>query len=136
VQITSGFCGFEAQFSQEGDMDWKYLLTSYDGRINRAKFWAGVGILFVGAIIATIIDNVIGTTVSDLPYGYVYFLYALISLYFVFAIYTKRWHDRDKSGWWSLIGLVPVIGGIWLLVECGILEGTRGPNRFGPDPLG
>ncbi len=117
-------------------MDWKYLLTSYEGRINRAKFWAGVGILFVGSIVATIVDNVIGTTVADLPYGYVYFLYVLISLYFVFAIYTKRWHDRDKSGWWSLIVLVPIIGGIWLLVECGILEGTRGPNQFGPDPLG
>jgi uncharacterized membrane protein YhaH (DUF805 family) len=117
-------------------MDWKYLLTSYEGRINRAKFWAGVGILFVGAIVATIVDNVIGTTVADLPYGYVYFLYVLISLYFVFAIYAKRWHDRDKSGWWSLIALVPIIGGIWLLVECGMLEGTRGLNKFGPDPLG
>ena len=59
----------------------------------------------------------------------------LITIYFALAVYAKRWHDRDKSGWWTLIVLVPFIGAIWLLVECGILEGTRGPNRFGPDPL-
>jgi uncharacterized membrane protein YhaH (DUF805 family) len=116
-------------------MDWKYLLTSYEGRTNRAKFWASIGIVFAGAIVAMIIDNIIGTTIEGLPYGYIYILYTLAMLYSVFSIYAKRWHDRDKSGWWTLIGLVPIIGGIWLIVELGILEGTRGPNRFGPDPL-
>ncbi|MBX3567707.1 MAG: DUF805 domain-containing protein [Rhizobiaceae bacterium] len=116
-------------------MDWKYLLTSFEGRINRAKFWACIGVFFVGAIIAMIIDNLIGTTIQNLPYGYVYVLYVLAMLYPVFSVYAKRWHDRDKSGWWTLIVLVPIIGGIWLLVELGILQGTRGPNRFGPDPL-
>ena len=79
-------------------MDWKYLLTSYEGRINRAKFWAGVGILFVGSIVATIVDNVIGTTVADLPYGYVYFLYVLISLYFVFAISSAGTTVTNPAG--------------------------------------
>ena len=59
----------------------------------------------------------------------------LASIYLALALYAKRWHDRDKSGWWSLIGLVPFIGAIWILVELGILEGTRGPNQYGPDPL-
>lgn len=116
-------------------MDWKYLLTSYDGRINRAKFWASIGIFIVGTIIAVIIDNILGTTVGGAPYGYVYILYSIAMLYCVFAVYAKRWHDRDKSGWWTLIALVPIIGGIWLLVELGILEGTRGANQYGPDPL-
>lgn len=116
-------------------MDWKYLLTSFEGRINRAKFWACLGVLVVGSIIAVIIDNLLGTTFNDMPYGFVYSLYGLAMIYPVLSIYAKRWHDRDKSGWWTLIGLVPVIGGIWLLVELGILEGTKGANRFGPDPL-
>ena len=60
----------------------------------------------------------------------------LIVLWPTLAVYTKRWHDRDKSGWWSLIMFVPIIGGIWFLVECGFLRGTDGPNRFGNDPLG
>ena len=45
---------------------------------------------------------------------------------------------RDVDGSYAIAtiaALVPIIGGIWLLVELGILEGSRGPNRFGPDPL-
>jgi len=117
-------------------MDWKYLLTSFDGRINRGKFWAAVGILFAVGIIAMIIDNLLGTTIEGLPYGYVYIIAVLCSIYIALAVYAKRWHDRGKSGWWSLIMLIPIIGPIWLLVECGILEGNRGANQYGPDPLG
>jgi uncharacterized membrane protein YhaH (DUF805 family) len=52
-----------------------------------------------------------------------------------FAGLAKRCHDRDRSGWFQLISLIPLIGSIWLLVEVGFLRGTPGPNRFGPDPL-
>jgi uncharacterized membrane protein YhaH (DUF805 family) len=50
-------------------------------------------------------------------------------------VQIKRWHDRDKSGWWVLINFIPIVGGLWSLVECGFLKGTDGPNQFGPDPL-
>lgn len=49
------------------------------------------------------------------------------------AVAVRRMHDQDKSGWWVLIGFVPFIGGIWLLILY-LIGGTRGPNRFGPDP--
>jgi uncharacterized membrane protein YhaH (DUF805 family) len=118
-------------------MDWKYLFTSFEGRINRGKWWAGVAVLFAIGVVAIVIDNLLGLTYSDeMPYGIVYTIFAIASIYFGLALYAKRWHDRDKSGWWTLIILVPFIGGIWFLVEQGILEGTRGANRFGPDPLG
>jgi uncharacterized membrane protein YhaH (DUF805 family) len=62
-------------------------------------------------------------------------LYALATFIPNLAVSVRRLHDQDKSGWWILIALVPLIGGIWLLVlYC--MEGTRGPNRFGPDPKG
>jgi len=115
-------------------MDWKYLLTSFEGRINRAKFWAGVGVLIAISIVLNLLDALLGLQLAE-GVGILGTLFAIASIYFALAIYAKRWHDRDKSGWWSLIVLVPVIGAIWLIVECGILEGTRGPNRFGPDPL-
>ncbi len=51
------------------------------------------------------------------------------------AVSVKRWHDRDKSGVWVLLNLVPVIGWIWALIDNGFLRGTKGPNRFGDDPL-
>lgn len=116
-------------------MDWKYLFTSFEGRINRAKFWAGVGVMFAVYIVAFLIDNLIGTMSYEAGIGVVSGIVSLAMIYFGIALYAKRWHDRDKSGWWTLILLVPIIGSIWLLVECGILPGTQGPNRFGPDPL-
>ena len=116
-------------------MDLKYLLTSFEGRINRAKFWAGVGILIVIGIVATIIDLVLGLQISSDGTGIVSIIAALVSIYLSLALYAKRWHDRDKSGWWTLIVLVPIVGQIWFLVELGILQGSTGSNRYGPDPL-
>ena len=49
------------------------------------------------------------------------------------AVAVRRLHDTDRSGWWILLGFIPIIGGIVLLVFY-VLEGTQGPNRFGPDP--
>jgi uncharacterized membrane protein YhaH (DUF805 family) len=51
------------------------------------------------------------------------------------AISIKQWHDRGKSGWWVLIGLIPFIGAIWALIETGFLEGDPGDNQYGPNPL-
>ncbi|HEV7658296.1 MAG TPA: DUF805 domain-containing protein [Allosphingosinicella sp.] len=65
--------------------------------------------------------------------GILLMLYALATFIPNLAVAVRRLHDQDKSGWWILIALVPLIGGIWLLVLY-FIEGTRGPNRFGPDP--
>lgn len=62
----------------------------------------------------------------------VYILMVWIGL----AIAAKRWHDRNKSAWWILIVFVPVVGGLWYLIECGFLPGTPGSNKYGADPLG
>jgi uncharacterized membrane protein YhaH (DUF805 family) len=65
--------------------------------------------------------------------GIVLMLYSLAIFIPNLAVAVRRLHDQDKSGWWMLIALVPFIGGIWLLILY-FIEGTRGPNRFGPDP--
>lgn len=104
------------------------FLLSYEGRINRQRYWAFTLLLIAAFIVATIIDGVLNT-------GVVTLLLALATLYPSICVSIKRWHDRDKSGWWVLIGLVPVVGGIWTFIECGCLPGTSGPNRFGEDPL-
>ncbi len=116
-------------------MDWKYLYTSFEGRINRSKFWAGVGVLFAVGILVNIIDALLGLQVGQ-GFGVLGIVFTLAAIYPALALYAKRWHDRDKSGWWTLIILIPIIGPIWLLIELGALEGTRGANRYGPDPLG
>lgn len=120
-------------------MDFKYILTSFDGRIRRGQFWAGVGVLLAVGIVSAIVDGLLGTSIqldSGGQLGIIGLIVSIASIYFALAIYAKRWHDRGKSGWWTLIIFVPFIGAIWLLVELGILEGARGPNQYGPDPLG
>ena len=58
----------------------------------------------------------------------------LLLLWPALAILAKRWHDVDKSAWWILIALVPVVGGLIALVFNGFIAGTPGANRFGPAP--
>ncbi len=115
-------------------MDWNYLFTSIEGRISRQPFWIGTVILMAISWLANlIISGIFGKGAIG---GLLSLIVALVLLYPSIALAAKRWHDRDKSGWWSLILLIPFVGWIWYLVECGILPGTAGPNRFGPDPLG
>jgi uncharacterized membrane protein YhaH (DUF805 family) len=114
-----------------GDIDWQYLLFRFDGRINRAKFWSGVGALIVAYIVIIALFAIDSSALRAL------LGLALLAMYWPsLAISIKRWHDRDKSGWWVLIVFVPIIGGLWALIETGFLAGTGGPNQYGPDPLG
>lgn len=120
------------------------LLFSFQGRINRAKFWlihvgmwvvmaVAFGVLLGGAALSGDPEAAMRSagTVPGLILVAVYVVMVWVGL----AAGVKRWHDRNKSGWWILIGLVPVIGGLWYLIECGFLPGTAGPNTYGPDPL-
>ena len=66
-------------------------------------------------------------------YGFLYFGYALLMIIPGISVFVRRMHDIGKSGWWYFIALIPIIGGIWLLVLC-LTEGTHGDNEYGPDP--
>ena len=59
----------------------------------------------------------------------------MLMLWPTVAVSAKRWHDRDQSAWWVLVVLVPVVGWLWALWCNGVLRGTAGTNRFGPDPV-
>lgn len=132
-------------------MDWKYLYTSFNGRIGRQQWWLGyLALAVIMGILVTVLTMVFGTPVPPEamaegtgleynlgPIGGTLLAILMIGFFWFFlALTVKRWHDRNKSGWWMLIGLVPIIGGIWALVENGFLKGTAGPNSYGSDPLG
>ena len=102
------------------------LLFSFKGRVNRTGFWIISLVIMVGAVIASIIDRV----TTDEEVGIATALYVLITLWPSLAIQAKRWHDRDKSAWWILINIIPIIGPLWALIENGFLAGTEGSNRF------
>jgi uncharacterized membrane protein YhaH (DUF805 family) len=107
---------------------WKKYAT-FNGRATRREYWA-----FTAGNIAVMI------VLAILMVKYVFSLAALAITAFTVAIIVpgvavavRRLHDCDKSGWFFLLGLVPVVGPIWTLVySC--LQGDRGPNRYGPDP--
>jgi len=112
-------------------MDFKTFYFSFDGRIGRQDFWLRyvlpyLGMLFVTVLFTSINENA-GSTLS--------LIFSLIAIWPSLAVIAKRWHDRNKSGWWILINIIPIVGSIWALVENGFLRGTVGPNHFGPDPL-
>jgi uncharacterized membrane protein YhaH (DUF805 family) len=120
------------------------LLFSFEGRINRAKFWLVLlGVAAVEVIVLSATGGSAYLTAADPTMvmqsmsstGYIPLIIFIPLFWIGLAVNVKRWHDRDKSGWWILINLVPVIGGLWSLIETGFLPGTRGSNRFGPDPL-
>jgi uncharacterized membrane protein YhaH (DUF805 family) len=104
-----------------------YLVTF--GRARRRAFWLGYALPFPLLFLAAFILEPFSWR---FPWASVAVLGA--SIWPGIAIGAKRLHDRDKSAWWLLILLVPVIGFLWLLIELGFLRGTSRPNRFGPAP--
>ncbi|KLN59325.1 hypothetical protein WH96_18325 [Kiloniella spongiae] len=112
------------------DFSWKWFLLSAQGRITRSDYWLRYFLPYFVILIITIIFDQFAA-IND-GYPVLTIIFFLLSIYSTIVVQIKRWHDRDKSGWWILINLVPYIGGIWALVENGFLRGTAGPNRFGP----
>lgn len=114
-------------------MDYKQFYLSANGRVNRKQWWLKLVLpIVVISIILSFIDMATGRFDPETGVGLFSSIFALIALIPSIIVYIKRFHDRDKSGWWILIGLIPIIGAIWLLIELGFLAGTPGPNRFGP----
>ena len=160
-------------------MNFLQVLFSFQGRINRAKywlaalFWVVVDIVVFG-VLAVMLGNRLLALGSEptgaeivqaiLSFGLGIILVCLLVVMPAFVSYLaigiKRLHDRDQSGWWILLfyfgpavasaigqnsdsgavalvlGLVSLGISIWAFVVLGCLRGTRGPNRYGPDPLG
>jgi len=113
----------------------------FRSRSSRPEYWYFVLFNIIFAIVAVILDNVLGTTIKidigtgevPLPYGYIYFLYLLALIIPGFAAGVRRLHDVGKSGWMMLLAFIPIIGGIWLLVLF-LMESAPGENKWGPNP--
>ncbi|WP_103918034.1 DUF805 domain-containing protein [Alcanivorax sp.] len=109
-------------------MDIKSILTSPKGRVGRMTFW-----IWQLCIAAPFIAADLAGLELESRFSYFWIAY-LVAAYPAIMVQIKRWHDRDKSGWWCLINLIP-FGNLWVLVECGFLPGTSGLNRYGADPF-
>jgi len=118
--------------------------VTWKGRASRSEYWWFVLFVFIGGIITTLLDGLLGTqmmttlpdgTVTASGAGYIYLLFILATLLPGISLAVRRLHDKDKSGWWYWIILIPLAGFIILLVWF-CQRGTVGANSYGPDPLG
>ena len=116
-----------------------YVWFSIDGRVGRSVYWLWYFLpIFVINIVAPILDEIIGTlymTSSGVPIGIIATAVGIFSLWPMIAVGAKRCHDRNRSGWYQLVYLIPFFGALWMFIYLGFLAGTEGSNRFGPDPL-
>jgi uncharacterized membrane protein YhaH (DUF805 family) len=113
--------------------------VGFSGRARRKEFWIFTLISAVISAILSLIDHFIGTDgrsgngMYSYGGGLLSGIYGLAVLLPTLAVQFRRLHDTDRSAWWILIWLIPLVGWIILLVF-NVLPGTQGPNRYGPDP--
>ena len=113
------------------------ILFSPTGRLNRQRYWVQS---FLTVMAISVFVQVIGLSIGEevgagaIPLLIIITGLALASCWISVVGAIKRLRDRDMSGWWYLIGFIPLLGGIALLILM-CLKGTEGANRFGPDLL-
>ena len=107
--------------------------ADFSGRARRKEYWMFVLFNMIFAIVAMILDNVLGIAMEEIGYGPLYGLYVLAMLIPGLAVAVRRLHDVGKSGWMILISLIPLIGAIWLLVLM-VTDSNHGENQYGQNP--
>ncbi len=121
------------------------ILFGFNGRIRRLQWWMG-SLIIMGIVLAAVVVvmTLVGAIYGDyrnapavvsMVFGSIFIACYVSIIWIQLALGVKRLHDKDMSGWWMLITFVP-FGGFVLLVILGFLDGTQGPNRFGPSPKG
>jgi uncharacterized membrane protein YhaH (DUF805 family) len=117
---------------KESNMNWylevlkKYAVVS--GRARRSEYWYFVLFNLIIFIILTIIDYAINSAILST-------IYSLAVLIPSIAVAVRRLHDTNRTGWWLLIGLIPIIGFIVLLIFM-VQDSQKGENQYGPNPKG
>ncbi len=109
--------------------------TVFSGRARRKEFWMFFLFSAIISVFLAVIDEFMGWKfeMGGENLGFLSTLYYIAVIIPYLAVIFRRLHDTDRSGWWFLIAFIPIVGIIVLLVFL-ILDGTKGENRFGPDP--
>jgi uncharacterized membrane protein YhaH (DUF805 family) len=110
---------------------------SLKGRSSRLEWWVIEVLVVAGFKLSGLIfELMLRDGDGDLFQGSSRWLLVMILVLFWInvASIVRRLHDRGKRGWWSLLYLFPGLGQVWLIVECGLLEGQVQANPYGPPP--
>jgi uncharacterized membrane protein YhaH (DUF805 family) len=128
-------------------MEWMLLplkrYADFSGRSRRMEYWMfTLGILIAELLLVALLaaagsfapENDNAPSVMGLLVTGVFFVFVVAIIVPSLAVQVRRFHDLDKSGWSVLLAFIPFVGGLIVLVFM-CMPGTRGPNRFGDDPL-
>ncbi|MDP1923862.1 MAG: DUF805 domain-containing protein [Thiobacillus sp.] len=120
-------------------MDW-YLgvlkqYAVFKGRARRKEYWFFILFNLIASLLLTLVDFMTGSLDAELGMGLLSGLYSLAILIPSLAVTVRRLHDTGRTGWWLLIGLIPLIGAIVLLVFM-LLDSQPGDNEYGASPKG
>ncbi|MBB3321858.1 MULTISPECIES: DUF805 domain-containing protein [Atlantibacter] len=118
-------------------MDWYFKVIrnyiGFGGRARRKEYWMFVLVNVILTTVLSIVDSILGWQ-TESGQGYLAGIYGLLVFLPWWAVQFRRLHDTDRSAWWLLLLLIPVIGWIVIFIfNC--QRGTPGENRFGPDPI-
>lgn len=105
----------------------------FNGRARRKEYWYFVLFSFIISIILMVIDNVAGSFSAEAGTGLLGGIYTLAVLIPGIAVAVRRLHDTDRSGWWVLISLIPLVGAIVFLVFM-VQDSKPGENQYGSNP--
>ncbi len=111
----------------------KYAVFS--GRARRKEYWYFSLFNLLITIVLWVIDSMTGTLIAEANIGLLGGIYALAILIPFLAVSVRRLHDTDRSGWWLLIILIPLIGAIVILVFM-VQDSKPNENQYGSNPKG
>lgn len=106
--------------------------VDFSGRARRREYWFFILFYLLISFVLGILDSIMGTFSQEAGMGFLGTLFALASFLPGLAVSVRRLHDTNRSGWWMLIGLVPLVGAIVLLVF--FCQDSKENNGFGQNP--
>src|SRR3954469_11540856 len=101
--------------------------AEFKGRARRKEYWMFFLINLIIAVVIAFVEGMFGSP------GIIGMLYSLAVLLPAIGVTVRRLHDTDRTGWWILVFLIPLIGWIVLLVFM-VLDSQPGDNEYGPNP--
>jgi uncharacterized membrane protein YhaH (DUF805 family) len=101
----------------------------WNARSTRAEYWWWTLFVFIVAIIALIIDSALFSSSSMSGFGPVYTITTLALFLPGLSVWIRRLHDTDRSGWWTWILLIPIVGFIFSLIFV-FSPSKAGPTRW------
>mgnify|MGYP003587440930 CR=1 FL=1 len=110
---------------------WKNF-GNFEGRTRRSGFWYPWLINFMLGIFLTVIDTMIGTYDSNLEMGILGLIFTIFIIVPSISVMIRRLHDTGRSGWWSLLSLIP-LGNIVVIVFLA-LDSEPETNKYGDNP--